>query len=79
MFKVRRWNRTGTDSACKRPDGGPVGPPLAGGGTAGISFNRHLRYSDEGLLPCIIDITSGKQGSDVQGENGFTSVQKWGR
>lgn len=53
--------------------------PVAGRVTAGINFNHHLKYSDEGLLPCIVDIASGEQGSDVQGENGFTSVQKWGR
>lgn len=47
---------------------------MAGGGTAGKSFNPHLRYSEDGLLPCITDIASGEQGSDVQGENGFMNV-----
>lgn len=46
--------------------------PLAGGDTAGNNFNP--RYSEDGLLPCIIDIASGEQGSDVQGENGFMNV-----
>lgn len=52
---------------------------LLGSGTAGIRFNRCLRYSEEGLQPCIIDITSGRQGSDVKGENGFASMHKWGK
>lgn len=47
---------------------------MAGGGTAGKSFNPRLRYSEDGLLPCITDIASGEQGSDVQGENGFMNV-----
>jgi len=51
---------------------------LACAGTARISFYRHFRYSDEGLLQCIVDVTSGEQGSGVKGENGFTSVQKSG-
>lgn len=54
----------GIASTCKKTWWWVCWAPLAGGGTAGISFNRHLRYSDEGLLPCIIDITSCKQGSD---------------
>lgn len=53
--------------------------PLADGGTAGISFNRRLRCSEEGSPPRIIDNTSGKRGSDEQGENGFMGAQKCGR
>ncbi|KAG7216687.1 hypothetical protein INR49_021056 [Caranx melampygus] len=44
--------------------------PLAAAGTAGTGFNRRLRCSEERLLPCSIDITSGEQGSDVQGPTG---------
>lgn len=66
----------GTASACKKTWWWACWAPLAGDGTAGISFNRRLRYSEEGPLPCIIDIASGKQGSDVKGENGFTRTQK---
>lgn len=65
--------------ACKKARWWACWAPVAGRSTAGINFNHHLKYSDEGLLPCIVDIASGEQGSDVQGENGFTSVQKWGR
>ena len=56
----------GTASACERRAGGSVGPPWKALLPYIISFNRCLRYSEEGLLPCIIDPVSGKQGGNEQ-------------
>lgn len=51
----------------------PVGPSWQVV-TFGVNFDYYLRYSQEGLLPCIMDVVSRKQGNYVQGENGFMSV-----
>lgn len=63
----------GTAWSCKRPGVRPVGPPWQAV-TFGVNFDYYLRYSQEGLLPCIMDVVSLKQGNYVQGENGFMSV-----